>query len=413
MLKILFLLFVSFIGIYLNVWFLLMTFGHKSKLKERKKAIKFPTISVLIPAYNEARNLPKALNSLINLDYPKNKLEVIVIDNGSTDDTLKVAKRFKLNRCKLKIRIFSLPVRGKVKALNLGLKYAKGEIIGVLDADTIVSKSCLKRMIGYFNEKVGAVTNHVKVVHSRGLLPSIQEIEYVFSAFSKKLISFLDALYIVPGTLSLIRRDIIDNIGFSEDTVTEDMDIALCMLKRNYKIVNALDAISYTEVPCSFRDLLKQRIRWYRGFIQNLKKHSDIVFNKRYAHLGYFIFPFSSILAIFVGGVLTILLIFNLIRNTLLFIKDITYIPIFEKLGMSFGKISLVSFIVEPYSTIAYVTILTGSFIVLFISFRALKIKFKKRLILLPLYFFLYYNLIILFWIISTFMELIGWKKKW
>ncbi len=410
MIKILFLLSVTFIGIYLNVWFLLIVLGNKSKIREKKKVTRLPSISILIPAYNEAKTLYKSLNSVLKLDYPKNKLETIVIDNGSTDDTLKVAKKF----ARFKVRTFRLAVRSKTKALNLGLKHAKGELIGVLDADTFVTKGCLKKMIGHLDDdRVGAVTNHVKVASPHKLLPSIQEIEYIFSAFSKKLISLIGALYIVPGTLSLIRKDIIEKTGFSEDTITEDMDIALCMLKKDYKIVNAIDAISYTEVPTSFRGLLRQRVRWYRGFLQNVRKHSDMIFNKRYPHLGCFILPFSSFFAIFIGVVLTTLLVFGMIRNVFFFAKDILYMPVLEKIGMSIGNISLVNFIMEPYSTITYVIIILGSFITLLISFRYLKIKLKKRLIILPLYFFIYYNLIMLFWIVSAFLELIGWKREW
>jgi cellulose synthase/poly-beta-1,6-N-acetylglucosamine synthase-like glycosyltransferase len=410
MIKVLFLLSVTFIGIYLNVWFLLIVLGNKSKIREKKKALRTPSISILIPAYNEAKTLARSLKSILKLDYPKSKLDTIVIDNGSTDRTLEVAKRFK----KYGIKVLSLPMRGKTKALNLGLKHAKGELIGVLDADTFVSKRCLKNMIGYFNDKdVGAVTNHVRVASSRKLFPSIQDVEYIFSAFSKKLISLLGALYIVPGTLSLIRRDLVKKIGFSEDTITEDMDIALCMLKKDYKIVNSIDAISYTEVPSTFKALLKQRVRWYRGFIQNVRKHSDMIFNRKYPHLGCFILPFSSFFAIFVGISLTIFLIFGMARNAFFFAKDILYMPVLEKIGMDIGRLSLTSLIAEPYSTITYATIILGSLIVLIISFKSLKMKIRKRLIVLPLYFFIYYNMIMLFWVISAFLEFVGWKKKW
>jgi cellulose synthase/poly-beta-1,6-N-acetylglucosamine synthase-like glycosyltransferase len=410
MIKVLFLLLVTFIGIYLNVWFLLIVLGNKSKIREKKKATKIPSISILIPAYNEAKTLARSLKSILKLDYPKNKLDTIVIDNGSTDGTLEVAKRFK----KYGIKALRLPTRGKTKALNLGLKHAKGKLIGVLDADTFVSKGCLKNMIGYFNDKnVGAVTNHVRVASSCKLLPSIQDVEYIFSAFSKKLISLLGALYIIPGTLSLIRRNLVEKIGFSEDTITEDMDIALCMIKKDYKVVNAIDAVSYTEVPSTFKGLLKQRVRWYRGFIQNVRKHSDMIFNRKYPHLGCFILPFSSFFAIFVGVSLTIFLLFGMARNVFFFAKDVLYMPILEKIGMDIGRVSLVSFIAEPYSTITYATIILGSLIVLIISFKSLKMKIRKRLIVLPLYFFIYYNMIMLFWVISAFLEFVGWKKKW
>jgi len=414
MFNILFLLFVSFMAIYINVWFLLMSPDVKARMGEKRKAKRTPAISILIPAHNEATTVAKTLKSLLGLDYPKDKLEVIVIENGSTDNTLNVVRRFVKSVSGLKIRVLSMPESGKAKALNLGLKHAKGELIGVLDADTFVTRTCLKRMVGYFDDScVGAVTNHVKIVKPHRLIPSLQDIEYIFSAFSKKLISLLDALYVVPGTLSLMRRDLVNKVGFSQDTLTEDMDVAICILKENYKIVNALDAVSYTDVPKSLKGLLKQRIRWYRGFMQNFRKHSDVIFNRKFPHLGYFVLPFASLLAIFIGSFLTLVLIFDIIRSVTLFVKGVAYIPILEKLSLDLGALSITNFIISPYSTISYAIILIETFIILVISFRALKVESKKKFIFLPIYFFMYYCLIMVFWIISAFMELLGRRKRW
>jgi cellulose synthase/poly-beta-1,6-N-acetylglucosamine synthase-like glycosyltransferase len=185
------------------------------------------------------------------------------------------------------------------------------------------------------------------------------------------------------------------------------------MIKKDYRIVSAFDAISYTEVPRSLRSLLKQRTRWYRGFIQNLRKHSDMIFNRKYPHLGCFVLPIASFLAIFIGSALTVSLIFTSIRNIMIFLKDIFYIPIIEKMAVDIGNISFASLIIEPYSAITYSSILIGSLIVLIVSFRTLNVSFKKKLIFLPVYLFIYYSLIMIFWIISALMELVGWKREW
>lgn len=412
-----FLLFVSFIGIYLNVWFLLLTFKHKSQLHERKKPKRLPPVSVLMPVYNGAKTIGKCLKSVLSLDYPANKLEVIVVDNGSTDGTSNIVKKVmrKFRGAKRRVKLITLPKPGKVDALNVGLRQAKGEIIGVLDDDTFVSKSCLKEMIGFFDdENIGAVTNHIKVANAGGLLGILQNIEYIFSALTKRLFNFLNAVYTTPGTLSLLRKDIIEVVGFSDDTLAEDMDVALYITKKNYKIVNCLSAVSHTIVPKKLGELLKQRVRWYRGFIENVRKHSDLLFNREHVHLGWFIFPFASFMAVFVGVALTVLLVLNRFRNSTMFLKELIYIPLIDKMGLMMSDfLKPINFFIEPYSIIAYSTILIGSFITLLVTFHFLGVKKSKKLILIPFYFFLYYSLLMVFWLVSIIMEIFNIKKKW
>jgi len=419
MIYLIFMFFMLFVGVYISVWFLLITLSNAKKLHEKIFWNYFPTVSILVPAHNEENYINKALKSLANIDYPKNKLEVIVVDNGSTDNTFEKAKQFKNKFYKnfKKIKLLKLPKPEKAAALNIGVEHATGNIIGVLDADTFVSKDCLKKMVPYFKDiRVGAVTNYVKPAKSKGLLASLQNIEYIFSSFSKKIISMLDSLYVVPGTLSLIRNKVIKKIGFANDTLTEDMDIALCILKSDYKIPNCLDAVAYTMVPTTFIDLLKQRLRWYRGFIQNFIKHSDILFNKKYPHLGYFVFPFSSFIAIFVGISLTSIFFVNTFNLILTFVKRFFYIPPSDTLTfltIPFKTFSLSKLFLSPYSLIVYSMIFMSSFIAIVVAYRLQKVKIKDNLLVLPLYFFLYYTLIMIFWILSILTEVFKLKKRW
>jgi len=409
-----------FVGVYISVWFLLIALSNANKLHEKIFSNFFPVVSVLVPAYNEEEHIEKSLKSIAGLDYPKKKIEIIVIDNGSTDRTFEKAEKFRKEFSKKlkKIKLIKLPNPHKSEALNSGIKYATGEIVGVLDADTYVSEDCLKKMLPHFEDRqVGAVTNYVKPSPAKGIFASIQDIEYVFSSFSKKIISLLDALYIVPGTLSLIRKNVIKKIGFPDDTLTEDMDVALCILKRGYKISNCIDAVAYTVVPTTFIGLLKQRMRWYRGFVQNVVKHSDILFNKKYPHLGYFVFPFSSIIAIFVGVALTLILLTNITRNIILFVKRFLYIPFFDTIAIyttiPLKTFSLSKLFIDPYSRIVYMMIFTGSLLALFVALRLQKIKIKEKILLFPLYFFVYYVLIMVFWLASVLTEIFRVKKKW
>ncbi|MFH1623194.1 MAG: glycosyltransferase [Candidatus Aenigmatarchaeota archaeon] len=414
----LFMFFVMFVGVYIVTWFLLAALSVKGKLHEKIVWDQQPAVSILVPARNEEKNIARSLESLACLDYPKGKLELIVIDNGSTDRTPALAKQFKKKSFgSLKVKILTVPTPGKGNALNEGIRHATGEIVGVLDADTFVTPDCLGKTVPYFKDAaVGAVTNYVKPVKAKGVLASLQGIEYVVSSFSKKILSTLDSLYIVPGTLSLIRRDVIKKIGFPSDTLTEDMDVALCILKSGYRIENNMDAVAYTTVPTDFTALLKQRVRWYRGFIENVAKHSDMLFNRKYPHLGYFVLPFSSFLAIFVGISLTLVLLSNLFDATVLFIRRFFYVPFADTLDLvaiPLRTFSLAKLFASPYSTITYALILASSLLAVVVAFRLQRIRLRKSILLLPLYFFVYYTMIMIFWALSIAAELLKFRKRW
>lgn len=401
---------ISFIGIYLNVWFLLLFFENKEFLFKRKKIkTKFPKVSILIPAHNEEKNIAKTLKSVLSIDYPKKKIEIIVIDNASTDKTSEIVKRFK------RVKLIKIPIAGKAIALNEGLKVASGEIIGVLDADSQVSKSCLKRMIGYFDdENVGGVTNFIKVDKRKGLLSKFQDIEYAISGLTKRLLSFLETFFILPGTLSLIRADLAKEIKFSTDTLTEDMDIALEIIKRGYKIENCLDSICHTEIPKRLKSWIRQRIRWYRGFIQNTIKHKDILFRKKFLNLGWFVIPIAGYFAILIGIYVTFLNFFDFVYNLFLTLKSIKFIPIKDHIDLAIANFpKLGSFLYYPYSFVISLIIFFTSFFIFFIALKTLKKANLKIMFLLPLYMMFYYTLIMISWAISLFLELIRWKKEW
>jgi len=417
MLYLLFMFFVLFIGVYLVAWFLLVALSGKDRMHHLPVWDKKPTVSILVPARNEEKNITKSLESLTRLDYPRDKLDVIVIDNGSTDGTRKLAEDFAKHSGSLKVRVLSVPEPGKGRALNEALKHATGEIVGIFDADTFATPGCLSAMVPYFKDAaVGAVTNYVKPSSTKGLLVALQSIEYTFASFTKKIMSMLNSVYIVPGTLSLLRKDVIRGIGFSDDTLTEDMDAALCVLKAGHRIENSMDAVTYTAVPSSLPALLKQRIRWYRGYFENVVKHSDILFNKKYPHLGMFVLPFSNTLAVFVGVSLTFVLMSNVLNAGILFVRRFFNLPFAGALDIfsaSLYTFSLSGLFMSPYSTITYGLIAASSIIAVIVSFRMQNIKIRDTLLVLPLYFFAYYTLMMVFWAAAIALEIANFRKRW
>jgi len=408
MIQTIFYFFASFIGIYINMWLLLQIFEKKSQFLKRKMTKKLPKVSVLIPACNEEASIEEALDSVLGLDYPKNKVEVIVIDNGSTDNTSKIVQKFK------NVKLIKQKKPCKATALNNGLKLATGKLIGILDADTLVTKDCLKKTVGYFDDpKVGAVTNLIDIDTKKGFLAKMQNIEYLFSALTKRVLSLLGSMYVTPGTLSLIREDIARNIGFSDDTLTEDMDIALSILKRGYKIVNSLDAVVYTKIPMNFKKLTEQRIRWYRGFIENSLKHRDILFNKKSSHLGYFIIPISFI-AIFIGVLVSIASFNQFVNDITLFSRSILYISLSDQASLFLiGIPNLISSLLSSYLFIFFIFVFSTSFAVLYFSLKFFGRANRINTILLPVYMLGYYFLIMVYWAFALFQELFRWRKKW
>lgn len=244
-----------------------------------------PVVSIIVPAYNEEIMIEQSINSLLNLDYPKDKLEIIVVDDGSTDNTKEICEKFLW-----RIKLINLIKNSGAKAipLNIGLEHAKGEIIACLDADSVVEKDALRKMIPYFSDKeVAAVTPALKVWNPRNLLQKLQWFEYIFAIFLRKLMALINCIYVTPGPFTLYRRSILLIVnGFDKDNITEDMEIALRLQSHHYRIENAINANVYTLAPSDLRDIYAQRRRWYGGLMYNSMKYKNLFFNRSYGDFG-------------------------------------------------------------------------------------------------------------------------------
>jgi len=275
---------VYFAALFLSVfWLLVLIEGGWSTRKTDK--LKTPKVSVVVPAYNEGDFVGKCIQSLLDLDYPKKQLEIIVVNDGSFDNTKKVCEEFGGE-----IKLINLEKNSGRKAipLNIGLKQAQGEFVVCLDADSIVDPNALKRMLPYFDDDVGAVTPALKVFDPKTLIQKLQWFEYLFSILLRKLMSLIDAIYVTPGPFSIYRRKLVLDLGgFDENNITEDMELALRLQAKNYRIENAPDAYVYTQTPARLGELYSQRKRWYYGLLYNSAKYKDIFFNKRYGDFGW------------------------------------------------------------------------------------------------------------------------------
>lgn len=281
------------------VWGLAITFWNTmlfvplavhSKYKEamQKDTKQYPSLSVIIPAYNEEKVIRRTIESIILTRYPQK--EVIVVDDGSTDNTLKIATEFKD-----KVKVLHKKNGGKASALNYGLAFAKGEIIVIVDADTIIGRDSLLEIVkGFRDENVAAVAGNVRIRNTNSWLTKCQALEYISAIqIMRRALDYFGAITIVPGALGAFRKKNLEQAGaYHRDTLVEDFDATIKVLKTGRVVTGSIDAVSFTEAPQTLHDFYKQRKRWYRGNLQVLLRHSDALTNPRFGFLHKLSFPY-------------------------------------------------------------------------------------------------------------------------
>ena len=249
-----------------------------------------PFVSVVIAAYNEEKVIRKTVDSILSSNYPA--FEVLIIDDGSKDDTAVVVQE---NYAKHPlVRLIKKTNGGKSSAVNLGFKEANGEIVVALDADTLIAENAISLLVNHFkNENVAAVSGNVKVGNKGNLLTNWQHIEYVTGFnLERRAFAALNCITVVPGAIGAWRKTAVEEAGyFQEDTLAEDTDITLTLLRQGKKIEFEEKAYAYTEVPEDIKSLAKQRYRWVYGTLQCLWKHRDALFNKKHNSLGFIALP--------------------------------------------------------------------------------------------------------------------------
>ena len=263
--------------------------------RSRVSNAKTPSVAVIVPCYNEAATVAETCSSLLALDYPKEKLEIILVNDGSTDATPEAMALFDGNP---QVRIIHKENGGKHTALNAGIATTQAEIIGCLDADSFVEPDALREIVPCFYEaKVAAVTAAMSVHKPKSILQHMQNAEYIFGITLRHTIASVNGLYVTPGPFSFYRHSIIKEIGeFRHGHQTEDMEMALRIQQAGYEIENAPRARVYTNAPNTLTKLIKQRTRWTSGFIRNvLGEYRGLIFNRRHDALGMISLPLGLI----------------------------------------------------------------------------------------------------------------------
>jgi cellulose synthase/poly-beta-1,6-N-acetylglucosamine synthase-like glycosyltransferase len=242
-----------------------------------------PKVAVLIPAYNEEKVIERTVQGALDSDYPN--LRVIVIDDGSKDRTLEVVRRaFAPEEAAGKVIILTRPNGGKAEALNSGLAHiGDAEIFVGIDADTIIAPDAIARLVPHFlNPKVGAVAGNAKVGNRINLWTRWQALEYITSQnFERRALNTLGAVSVVPGAIGAWRVSAVSEAGgFHVDTVAEDADLTMALLRNGYRVEYEDLALAFTEAPKNASTLMRQRFRWSFGILQAVFKHRDVVARK-------------------------------------------------------------------------------------------------------------------------------------
>jgi cellulose synthase/poly-beta-1,6-N-acetylglucosamine synthase-like glycosyltransferase len=271
--------------------------------KKRKSAINdivqipyHPFVSIIVPAYNEEVNAVSSIYNLLKCDYPH--FEIIFIDDGSKDSTYqKVSEAFQGNNL---VRVLTKENGGKATALQFGINESKANYVVCIDADTKLAPDAVSKLMRNFldpvineGKNIGAVAGSVIVGNELNILTKWQSIEYITSQnFDRKGFAYLNAITVIPGAIGAFKKQaIIDAGGFTSDTLAEDCDITLRILREGYTIANEPKAYAYTEVPEKLKQFLKQRVRWSFGVMQAFWKHKEWLFNNTKKSLGWVALP--------------------------------------------------------------------------------------------------------------------------
>ncbi|HWX93832.1 MAG TPA: glycosyltransferase [Terriglobales bacterium] len=242
-----------------------------------------PKVAVLIPAYNEEKVIERTVRSALDSDYPN--LHVIVIDDGSKDRTLEVARRaFAQEEAEGRVLILTKPNAGKAEALNYGLEHLTDEEIFVgIDADTIIAPDAISHLVPHFmNPEVAAIAGNAKVGNRVNLWTRWQALEYITSQnFERRALNTMGAVSVVPGAIGAWRVSAVREAGgYHVDTVAEDADLTMALLRRGYRVEYEDQALAYTEAPTNANGLMRQRFRWSFGILQSVYKHRGVFARK-------------------------------------------------------------------------------------------------------------------------------------
>ncbi|MGQ4382641.1 bifunctional polysaccharide deacetylase/glycosyltransferase family 2 protein [Streptomyces sp. SAS_270] len=339
-------------------------------------------VSVIVPAYNEKECIENTINSLTQSTHP---IEIIVVDDGSTDGTAALVEAMGVPN----VRVIRQENAGKPAALNNGVRNASYDIVVMMDGDTVFEPDTVRQLVQPFaNEDVGAVAGNAKVGNRDTVIGAWQHIEYVMGFnLDRRMYDLLRCMPTIPGAIGAFRRDAVLEVGgMSEDTLAEDTDITIAMHRKGWRVVYQEHARAWTEAPGSLKQLWSQRYRWSYGTMQALWKHRKSLTDKgpsgRFGRVG-----------------MPLVVIFQIVT------------PVFAPLIDVFTVYSMI-FVDFWASLLAWLAVLAVQLLCAAYAFRLDREKYRY-LLMMPLQQLAYRQMMYLVLIHSSITALTGGRLRW
>jgi len=393
-----------FVSIYFLSLFLLLFKKNREVLFDYPKTKKKYSISVLVPAYNEEETIEDTVKTIFESEYIIE--EVIVLNDGSKDNTAKIVRG--LMKKYKKLKLIDKENSGKGDSLNKGIEAATGELVAVVDADSFPSKDSFKKMVGFFDdEKVGAVTCIFVPRNRNSFIEKLQVIEYNLIAFTRKLLDYVDAIYVTPGPLALYRKSALIEIGgFDSKNMTEDIEATWHLAYNGYHRRMCLDTHATTTVPNKIKIWYRQRRRWNVGGLQCISKYKGIFLRR--GMLGFFIWPFF-VFQLFLGLIGLSVFIYLVVTR---FIKNYIFWSYSLGIGTSV-TISDYYFTPSVLNYLGIVLFIAGALFTLLILIIMKDKILKKQNIFNILFYLIFYLSIYPIIMISAIYHYFKGTRKW
>lgn len=356
-----------FLSMYFEVLLLLSFFENAKKIKnEESQNVKhYPTVTIAVPCWNEEKTLAATLDSLLSLDYPKDKLSIIIVDDGSKDTTLAIARLYEEKHPSI-IQAITKVNGGKHTAVNLALSLSTSDLFGCLDADSFVDRKALRIIASYFehHKEAMAVTPCIHIRDPKTIIQRLQAVEYLMGVFLRKAFGQLDAIQVTPGPFSIFKKEVFEKVGgYRKAHNTEDYEITLRMHKHHLKIMNSHKALVYTVGPATFKGYFYQRLRWARGFLENSLDYKELFFKKEYGNFGMFTLP-MAFLFVFYGLYAAFYSLYTMVTHYVDMVNrwmSVGIHPSLPTFDVFYFNTTLIAFVVMVMLTMFLLTIYLGN----------------------------------------------------
>jgi cellulose synthase/poly-beta-1,6-N-acetylglucosamine synthase-like glycosyltransferase len=399
-----------FLSLYFEVLLLVSFFENITRIKEEESQTvsTYPSVTIAVPCWNEEKTVGGTIESLLNLDYPKDKLHIIVVDNNSKDSTEEVVMSYVKKHHGVVTYLKELK-QGKHHAVNLALSTSTSELFGCLDADSFVDSKALRIIVSYFehHKEAKAITPCIHIRNPSTFIQRLQAVEYLMGVFLRKSFGQLDAIQVTPGPFSIFKREVFDVIGgYRKAHNTEDYEITLRMHKHHLKIMNSHKALVYTVGPSTVKGYFFQRLRWARGFLENSLDYKELFFKKQYSNFGMFTLP-MAFLFVFYG-------LYAALFSSYLVIKH--YITVINRIASVGFHITVPTFDIFYFNTtiIAFIVMIMLTMF-LFTIYLGNMLSDDKQEIYhnFPIFFFVYPIIVPLYLLRAVFDTFTKRKNEW